>query len=132
MHTGQNCSSLENSLPQTEQVRLFSTFMGLAVLPMQSEPETKPRPTDWCDIGQHDPLANCCLVPQTFVCSFTLARQFRFRNKIPTAGGLRRPPVDNDLRPWGAGSKLTSLNSVPLDLNNFPCSRLPQAWFRYT
>jgi hypothetical protein len=40
-------------------------------------------------------------------CSFILARQITFRNKIPTG----RPVLDNDLRRW-SGSTLTAVNRV--------------------
>jgi hypothetical protein len=36
-------------------------------------------------------LAKCCSVPQIVACSFILARQIRFRNKISTVGVLWRP-----------------------------------------
>ena len=36
-------------------------------------------------------LANCCPVAQTIACSFIVALQIRFRNKIPIVGVLRRP-----------------------------------------
>src|SRR5271166_1917303 len=38
MQTGQNSITPENSLPQIEQVRLLSVFMGLTALLLRSEP----------------------------------------------------------------------------------------------
>jgi hypothetical protein len=63
MQTGQNSIAPENSLPQLGQVRWGSVLMDLTVLQPQSEPKTAPRSTEWCEIGQHGPLANCCPVP---------------------------------------------------------------------
>jgi hypothetical protein len=75
--------------------------MDLTVFGSQSEPETKPCSSDCCEIGQHVPLANCCSVLQTIARSFILARQFRFRNKIPTARSsiLTRSSCDFGLDP---------------------------------
>jgi hypothetical protein len=91
LQTGQNSIAPESSLPQLGQVRWGSFFMGLTALQPQSEPKAIPRSTEWCQIGQRRPLANCCPVPQAIPCSFILARQITFRNKIPTVGVLRRP-----------------------------------------
>src|SRR6516164_3599014 len=46
--------------------------------------------TEWCKIGVHGTWQSCCPVPQTIACSFIVARQTRFRNKIRTFGDL--PP----------------------------------------
>jgi hypothetical protein len=43
-------------------------------------------------------LSNSYPVAQAIVCSFILARQTRFRNKIPAVGVLRCPLLINDLR----------------------------------
>jgi hypothetical protein len=60
MQTGQNSIAPENSLPQIEQVRWGSVLMGLTAF----QPKATPRSSEWREIGQHGPLANCCPIPQ--------------------------------------------------------------------
>jgi len=55
MHTGQNSTVPESSLPQIEQMRWGSVLMDLTVLQPQSEPKATPRSTDWCEIGRQGP-----------------------------------------------------------------------------
>jgi hypothetical protein len=45
MHTGQNSTVPESSLPQIEQMRWGSVLMDLTVLQPQSEPKATPRPS---------------------------------------------------------------------------------------
>jgi hypothetical protein len=54
-------------------------------------------------------LVYCCPVARAIACSFILARQIIFRNKIPTVGVLRRPVLITSWRRRG-GSKLMALN----------------------
>jgi hypothetical protein len=56
-------------------------------------------------------LANWCPVSQAIACSFILARQITFRNKITNRWCTAASRVDNELRRWG-GSKLTGGNRV--------------------
>ena len=93
MQTGQNSSVPENSLPQLGQVRWGGVLMGpkrpssgILAEGNSLRGEVRNRPAR--------PLANYCPVPQAIACSCILARQSTFRNKIPTARVLRRPPVD--------------------------------------
>jgi hypothetical protein len=47
------------------------------------------------------PLANCCPAAQAIACSFIVARQIRFRNKIPPARVLRRQRLSRAAKPLG-------------------------------
>ena len=109
MQTGQNSIAPANSLPQLGQVRWGSVLMGITALQPQSEPKATPRSTDWCEIGRQGPWQIVVHIAQATTCSFTLARQITFRNKIPVALVLRRPRVDNEVRRWG-GSKLAPVS----------------------
>ena len=55
MQTGQNFIAPEILLPQLGQVRWGSVLMDLTVLGPQSESETTPSSSDYCEIGQHGP-----------------------------------------------------------------------------
>jgi hypothetical protein len=91
MQTGQNSIAPESSLPQLGQVRWGPVLMGLSALQPEFEPKATPRSTKGCQKRQARPLANRCPVAQAIAHYVTLARQITFRNKIPTAGVLRRP-----------------------------------------
>jgi hypothetical protein len=112
MHTGQNSIPPENSLPQLGQVRWDSVFMDPTALQPQFERKPTARSTEWCKIGVHGTWQSCCPVPQTIACSFIVALQIKFRNKIPTLGGLP-PPVfagifDRDPSVAGDESRIAS------------------------
>jgi hypothetical protein len=81
-YTGQNSIAPANSLPQLGQVRWGSVLMVLTALQAKSESKATPSSTDWWEIELT--LANCCPVPQAIACYVIIARQIKFRNKIPT------------------------------------------------
>src|SRR6516164_11731049 len=90
MQTGQNCIAPENSLPQLGHVRWGSTFTDLTALQLHSEPKATPRSYRVVRNPPAQRLAYCCPVAQTIACSFIVACQMTFRNKIPAARVLRR------------------------------------------
>jgi hypothetical protein len=69
MQTGQNSIAPDNALPQIEQIRLSSVFMGLTALQLRSEP--------------HHPSADRGRVPQELRVPLTITGKSMFRNKIP-------------------------------------------------
>jgi hypothetical protein len=91
MQTGQNSIAPEISLPQLGQVRWGSVLMDLTVHGPQSELETTACSSDCCEIGKCGPPGNLLLRSTDNSCSFILADQFRFRNKITSVGVLRHP-----------------------------------------
>ena len=90
MQTGQNSIASENSLPQPGQVRWGSVLMGLTALQPHSEPKATPRSTESCEIGPHGPWQTLVPFHKQLRVHLIVARQIRFRNKIPTVGVLRR------------------------------------------
>ena len=82
MHTGQNSIAPGNSLSQLGPVRLVSVLIVLDALQPEREPKATLGSTEWCELPAQR-LANCCPIAQEIGCSFILARQIRFRNKIP-------------------------------------------------
>ena len=56
MHTGQNSTAPESSLPQVGQVRWGSVLIVLTALQPQPEPKAAPHSTQWCEIGKHGAL----------------------------------------------------------------------------
>jgi len=67
-----------------------------------------------CEIGLYGSWQSCSPVPQTIACSFILARQIKFRNKIPTFGGLQ-PPVFAGIVDRGGGQSLgAKVGSLPI------------------
>jgi hypothetical protein len=123
MQTGQNSIASESSLPQLGQARLSWGLMGPTALQRQSEPKGTPCSTEWWPAR---PLADCFSVPQTIVCSsFILAGQIRIRNKIPGAGVLWRPRVDNGLKlvvSLGKEAGFTSFRDRRRKTGSFPVS----------
>src|SRR6516165_8871874 len=111
MQTGQNSIAPENSLPQLGQVRLVSVLIVLDALQLQPQPTATPPSHRVVRNRPAWPLANCCPAAQAIACSFIVARQIRFRNKIATVWCPAASRVDNDLRRWG-GSKLAAVNRV--------------------
>src|SRR5260221_10485253 len=91
LQTGQSSIAPENSLPQLGQVRWGSLLMALTILQPQPEPKATRRSHGVVRNRPARHLANCCPVAQAIACSFILARQIRFRNKIPAVGVLRCP-----------------------------------------
>jgi hypothetical protein len=65
--------------------------MALTALQPQSDPKGSPRHTSGAK-SAGTALANCFPFAQAITCSFIVARQIRFRNKIPTAGVRRGVP----------------------------------------
>jgi len=100
MQTGQNSIAPENSLPQLGQVRWDSVLMGLTALLPQSKPKATPRSTEWCEIGQHGPWQTFVPFHKQLRVHLMVARQIRFRNKIPTVGVLRRRVLMTTLTLW--------------------------------
>jgi hypothetical protein len=73
--------------------------MALTALEPQPEPTATQRSDERREIGSKASGTVFPLHEQSRV-SVTVVRQFRFRNKIPSAGVLRRP-FENDRWPWG-------------------------------
>jgi hypothetical protein len=95
MHTGQNSIAPENSLPQLGQMRRGSVLIVVTALQPQFEPKPTARSTECCKIGLRGPWQSCCPVPQAIACLlFTVARQIKFRNKIPTFGDPPAPVTE--------------------------------------
>jgi len=88
--------------------------MDLTVLQPQFERKPTALSTEWCKIGLHGTWQSCCPVPQTIACSFIVARQIKFRNKIPTFSGLS-PPVAEGIFERGAASRCGArVGSLPI------------------
>ena len=72
-------------------MRWRSVLMALTTLQLRPQPKETERSNGWREIRPARRLVNFSPVPQTIACSFTLAHQIRFRNKIPPAHVQRLP-----------------------------------------
>src|SRR4029077_14466629 len=85
MHTGQNSTAPENSLPQLGQVRWGSVLMALPALQPQPRPTATPRSHRVVRNRSAHRLALSYPVARAIACCVIVARQITFRNRISAA-----------------------------------------------
>jgi hypothetical protein len=120
MHTGQNSTAPENSLPQVGQTRLSSVFMGLTVLWMQ--PRRRKQSKAWRESSSRQ--RTMVAFHKKSVSLQPIAGETVFRNRIPATLGPRRlsnrmKTLISDLIPPLCGTALLGVSACLVSFGDF-------------